>query len=97
MSLKRKTYSNSFKAKVALAAIRGDMTIAQLVKQYGVSASMIHLWKKYVIDNAASSFPTLGPKSSSNCNCGISEKEAEKLYAKIGKLEIEKEFLAKKF
>ena len=53
---------------------------------------MIHLWKKTLLEVGADIFA-----NSTKCSCGLSEKEAEKLYAKIGKLEIERDFLLKKF
>ena len=92
MSLKRRNHNNNFKLKVALSAIKGDTTIAELVSRYKISSSMIHLWKKTLLTGGADVFA-----NSNKCGCGLSEKEAEKLYAKIGKLEIEKDFLLKKF
>jgi transposase len=95
---KRKTYDNNFKAKVVLAALKGDRTLSQIVKQFSVSTSMIHLWRKTFLENINNSFPDYraGKTGSNKCNCGISEKEAENLYAKIGKLEIKNDFLVKK-
>mgnify|MGYP001233816086 CR=1 FL=1 len=95
---KRKTYDNNFKAKVVLAVLKGDRTLSQIVKQFSVSTSMIHLWKKTFLENINNAFPDYrsGKAGSNKCNCGISEKEAENLYAKIGKLEIKNDFLVKK-
>lgn len=92
MSLKRRNHNNGFKFKVALAAIKGDTTISQLVSKYRISSSMIHKWKRVLLDSGSDVFANNG-----KCNCGISDKEADKLYAKIGKLEIERDFLLKKF
>ena len=92
MSLKRRNHSSSFKLKIALAAIKGDTTVAQIVSKYKISSSMIHLWKKTLLEGGADIFA-----NSNKCSCGLSEKEAEKLYAKIGRLEIERDFLLKKF
>jgi len=95
---KRKTYDNKFKVKVVLAVLKGDRTLSQIVKQFSVSTSMIHLWKKTFLENINNAFPDYrsGKAGSNKCNCGISEKEAENLYAKIGKLEIKNDFLVKK-
>jgi transposase len=95
---KRKTYDNHFKVKVVLAVLKGDRTLSQIVKQFSVSTSMIHLWKKTFLENINNAFPDYrsGKAGSNKCNCGISEKEAENLYAKIGKLEIKNDFLVKK-
>ena len=92
MSLKRRNHNSNFKLKVALSAIKEDTTIAELVSRYKISSSMIHQWKKTLLAGGADVFA-----NSNKCNCGLSEKEAEKLYAKIGKLEIERDFLLKKF
>ena len=50
---KRKQYDNAFKAKVALEAIKGEKTIAELVSQYQIQATQIHQWKKHLLSGAA--------------------------------------------
>jgi transposase len=52
----RKKDGVEFKAKVALAAVREDSTVAELSSRYGVHASQIHAWKKTVIDGVGSLF-----------------------------------------
>jgi transposase len=52
----RKKHGVDFKAKVALAAVREDSTVAELSSRYGVHASQIHAWKKTVIDGVGSLF-----------------------------------------
>jgi transposase len=71
---KRKTYANNFKAKVVLSTLKGDRTIAQIVKQFSVSTSMIHLWKKTFLGNVTNAFPDhrSGKAGNNKCNCGIS-------------------------
>ena len=56
MSGKRKQYSNKFKARVALEAIRGDKTIAELYSMYGVHTSQIMKWEKKVLENIPETF-----------------------------------------
>ncbi len=53
MSNKRKKYSPEFKAKVALAAIKNEETISELAARFGVHPTMIHNWKRSLLDSAA--------------------------------------------
>ena len=86
---KRKRYSADFKAKVALEAIREELTTAELAKKYGIHPTMISGWKKTAINNMASAF---GGKAEEEPP--ISQKDVEKLHAKIGQLVVERDFLA---
>ena len=86
---KRRNHSPSFKAKVALAAIRGDRTLAELAEQYDVHPNQIQDWKKRLMSGAEEVFGERGSSSESK------EAEAEKLHAKIGRLTMENDFLAK--
>jgi len=56
MRRKRRTHSPEFKAKVALAAIQGDLTITELVKKFDVHANQITDWKKQLLSNASDIF-----------------------------------------
>jgi transposase len=87
----RNRYSAEFKAKVALDAIKGELTISQLVAKYGVHQTMINSWKKQAIDN----LPTTFEQKSDVAN--TPDAEVEKLHAKIGQLVVERDFLAKAF
>ena len=86
---KRKNYSAEFKAKVALEAIREEMTLAELSKKYGVHPNMIRGWKRTAIANMASGFERGKPDETRQ-----SEAEIEKLHSKIGQLVVERDFLA---
>jgi len=85
---KRKNHSPEFKAKVALDAIREEMTLAELSKKYGVHATQISTWKRAAIQNMASAF-----ERGKDDSAGASEAEIEKLHAKVGQLVVERDFL----
>jgi transposase len=90
MSNKRKQYSPQFKAKVALEAVRGEKTISELTSQYGIHPTMIHNWKRQLLEGANSLFENSckGSRGSENHQAQIDE-----LYRQIGQLKVEKDFL----
>jgi len=90
MKTTRKRYSAEFKAKVAMEAIRGELTLAELAAKHGVHHTMIGVWKRQAMEGMASLFDGGGqaPKAASDA-------EIEKLHAKIGQLLVERDFLAK--
>ena len=92
MTGKRKRYSADFKAKVALEALRGELTTAQLASKHGIHQTMVGEWKKQAIEGLASVF---SDRSSAQEATKSSEAEVEKLHAKIGQLVVERDFLAK--
>ena len=94
MTGKRKRYSADFKAKVALEALRGELTTAQLASKHGIHQTMVGEWKKQAIEGLASVF---SDRSSAQEATKSSEAEIEKLHAKIGQLVVERDFLAKAF
>jgi transposase len=86
---KRKNHSPEFKAKVALEAIREEMTLAELSKKYGVHATQISTWKRAAIQNMTSAFTQRGTDPAP-----ANTAEIEKLHSKIGQLVVERDFLA---
>jgi transposase len=88
---KRDRYSAEFKAKVALDAIRAELTVSQLGAKHGVHQTMINAWKKQAIDNLSTVFEGKSETGKTN------EADVEKLHAKIGQLVVERDFLAKAF
>jgi transposase len=86
----RKLHSTDFKAKVALAAVRGDTTIADLAGQYGVHPHQIQTWKKTLLANAGNAFEKSNGKTEDK---GVNSSE---LLQTIGKLTVERDFLARK-
>lgn len=90
MAGKRTKYSGDFKAKVALEAIKGEMTLAQLAAKHGVHQTLINSWKRQAIENMASAFSSKAEQAQAD-----RESEVEKLHAKIGQLLVERDFLRK--
>ncbi len=90
MAGKRKRYSAEFKAKVALEAIRGEATMAELVSKHGVYQTLINAWKRQAIEGMAGVFAGKAEAAAAE-----REGELEKLHAKIGRLVVERDFLAK--
>jgi len=88
----RKRYTAEFKAKVALEAIRGELTLAELVAKHGIHQTMIAAWKKQAVEGMAATF-----SGKAEAVQATSEAELAKLHAKIGQLVIEKDFLSKAF
>ena len=92
MTKSRKKFDAAFKAKIALEALREDATVPELAKRHGVHPNQIYAWKKQVLDNVACLFA----RGASGSSDGEEEREREtaKLYAKIGQLTVERDFLA---
>jgi transposase len=87
---KKKTFTNSFKAKVAIEAIKGNKTIPELADEYEVHPTQISNWKKQFLENAGSAFENKTKDSEK-----IDPKLIAKLHAKIGELTLENDFLEK--
>ena len=81
MTGKRKRYSAELKAKVALEALRGERTVAELGTKHGVRPTMITAWKKEGVEGGAGGF-----SGKAEATKGVREGEIEKLHAKIGQL-----------
>ena len=90
MTGKRKRYSAEFKAKVALEALRGELTIAQLVAKHGVHQTLINAWKRQAVEGMAAVFSGKAEAAEA-----AREGEVERLHAKIGQLVVERDFLSK--
>ncbi len=92
MSEKKRTImTGAQKAKVALEAVKGNKTVNEIAQEYGVHPTQVGLWKKALLENAGQLFDvkrsakTIDPQN-----------DAERLYAKIGQLNMELEWLKKK-
>jgi len=89
---KRRNLSAEFKAKVALEALVGDKTLAELAKKHGVHPNMISTWKR----QAEEKMPELFAKGQKSDTVD-KDAEIKKLHEKIGQLTVEVDFLAKAF
>ena len=89
---KRTRYSAEFKAKVALEALRGELTTAQMAAKHGIHQTMVGEWKRQAVEGMAGVF---SGKSAAQESAKASEAEVEKLHAKIGQLVVERDFLAR--
>jgi transposase-like protein len=90
MSKKRRAHSPALKARVALAAIQGDKTVAELSEQFQIHPNQITNWKKQLLNSAQAVFENGSSNSTSDNSATIKE-----LHAKIGKLTVENDFLSK--
>lgn len=87
----RKKYSASFKSRVALEAIRGEHTAAELSGKYGVHANQISKWRKQALEGLPHLFSDKRKKEAIESDELVSE-----LYRTIGQLNVELEWLKKK-
>ena len=85
---KRRKFSDQFKAKVALEALRGDRTIQEIAAKHRVHPNQVSTWKKQAVDGLSGVF------SGGASTQGPSESKIKDLHAKIGRFAVENNFLA---
>lgn len=91
MSTKKpRAHTTEFKAKVALDTIRGDLTINEIAKKYGVHSTQINRWKQQALESIKTSFNGKQQKTDEE-----GKKLTDNLYRQIGMLTCENEFLKK--
>lgn len=91
MSDKRKKYSPAEKAKIALDAIKGELTLAQITAKYKIHSSQVNAWRKQALAYLPDAFNDKGKQETSTYETLLGE-----LYEQIGRLKIENDFLKKK-
>ncbi|MXV38236.1 transposase [Flavobacteriaceae bacterium Ap0902] len=84
----RRKFTRAFKTKVAIEALKERETLQELSKRFEVSPNQISQWKKAFLENAEKAFDHQGKKQKE-------EVDVDKLYRKIGELEMERDFLKK--
>jgi transposase len=89
--MKRKRYTEQFKAKVALEAVKGQRTANELASEFGVHVSQINTWKKQLLEILPEVFGGKRERREAQY-----EDERDRLYRQIGKLQVELEWLKKK-
>jgi len=91
MPRKRQTHTAAFKAQVALAALKGDRTINELAGQFAVHPTLIHAWKKQLLQGAEEVFASGAKPAQADA-----EARAAELFEQIGRLKMELEWVKKK-
>ena len=87
---KRRRFTADFKAKVALDALRGDLTIQQIATKHKVHPNQVSTWKRQAMDGLGAVFSNGADKAGAD-----HETEVHDLHAKIGQLTVERDFLAR--
>lgn len=88
MKKSRRKFTATFKTKVVLEALKERMTLQELASKFELQPTQITLWKKEFLNNATAAFET-------KSKIDDSEKEKDQLFGKIGRLEVENDFLRK--
>lgn len=87
----RRVFSPQLKAEIALASIKGDKSLAEIASEYEVHPNQVSQWKRQFLENASKAFDD-GKDGSEERD---RQKEIDRLYRKIGQLEMDRDFLKK--
>jgi len=88
MKRSRRNHSSKFKARVALEALRGEATLAELASRHGVHVNQIGTWRKQLLEHAGEVFDHGNPAAED------AERRIRDLHAKVGELTMERDFLS---
>ena len=88
---KRRNHDAGLKTRVALEAVKGERTVSELAAEYGLHPTMIHQWKKALLEGASDIFERGGKKTAA-----VDEETVRALHAKIGELAVTNDFLSRK-
>lgn len=91
MRRKRRVFGGPFRAKVAIAAVKGDKTLSELASQFEVHSNQVSAWRKELIERAAELFEDRRRRKPDEASAS-----QEELYEQIGRLKMEVEWLKKK-
>lgn len=89
--MKRKRFPSEFKAKVAIAALKGQQTVNEIGAEFGVHPSQVNNWKKQLLEGSSDIFGKGHQKREADF-----EEERERLYSQIGRLKVEVDWMKKK-
>lgn len=90
MTTLRKNHTTKTKVKIALEAIKGDKTTAEITSTYGIHATQVNAWKKQALESIPEAFSAKRKKQESN-----QQELIDELYKQIGQLKVENDFLKK--
>lgn len=90
---KRRNHDAAFKARVVLEAVKGERTVSDLAAEYGAHPTMIHKWKRFLLEGASGIFERGGKAAAA---AKLAEDTVRDLHAKIGELAVAIDFLSKK-
>ena len=90
MKKSRRKFTDAFKAKVAIEALKERETLSELAKRFEIHPNQISIWKREFLENAENAFASKNKKEET-------DNQVDKLYQKIGQLEMENDFLKKSY
>jgi transposase-like protein len=87
----RRVFSSQLKAEIALASIKGEKSLSELATEYEIHPNQVSQWKRQFLENASKAFDD-GDHGKEDAD---RQKEVDRLYRKIGQLEMDRDFLKK--